>query len=445
MEYAYDSRGNLLSKTYSDGTVVSYGYTDSIWKDRLTAFNGNTISYDEIGNPLSWHDGSAMTWQRGRQLASFTRGETTATYAYDVDGIRTSKTVNGITTTYTHVDGTLRRMSIGNNTIEFYDNSVLYNGSEYWYVYNAQNDVIGLIDASGNYVVEYTYDSWGQLLSTTGSMADTLGKDNPFRYRGYIYDEETGWYYCQSRYYDPALGRWLNADGYVTTGQGFLGYNMYAYCSNNPIIRLDNSGEFWGLVIAIGVGVGLYVGTILSDVVYKGVSDSNYANNAKADADVKTTTKNKVLNDQNKTTGDTFEYGLYPASHNGCEPIAIHNAKVLSGVESTLSETMKDCQDVSAMMGLGALGSSPHSIGRVLSYSGIDYTEVEFDEMTVPGVYIISYWTEYKDTPFYSIHTVAIKYDGTTYSTYNKNGNGYRYDLHPSTYTTDIICGYYLG
>ena len=95
----------------------------------------------------------------------------------------------------------------------------------------------------GNTVVEYTYDAWGKVLSVTGTLASTVGQINPFRYRGYYYDTETGWYYLQTRYYDPEVGRFINADGYVSTGQGIIGNNMFAYCGNNPVMHSDPSGN----------------------------------------------------------------------------------------------------------------------------------------------------------------------------------------------------------
>ncbi len=128
------------------------------------------------------------------------------------------------------------------------------NGSSfttYYYLRNAQNDVIKLIDGSGNTVVEYTYDSWGKLLSVTGSLSGTLGEDQPFRYRGYVCDTETGWYYLQSRYYDPTTCRFISADVLLSTGQGVIGHNSFAYCGNNPIAREDPSGlEWWHWAIA---------------------------------------------------------------------------------------------------------------------------------------------------------------------------------------------------
>ena len=114
--------------------------------------------------------------------------------------------------------------------------------SEYFYVLNLQGDVIALLNSSGVLVVVYTYDAWGKVLSIEGSQANTIGQLNPLRYRGYYYDNETGLYYLQSRYYDPEWGRFLNADSYVSTGQGLLGNNMFAYCLNNPVNMYDPGG-----------------------------------------------------------------------------------------------------------------------------------------------------------------------------------------------------------
>ena len=95
-------------------------------------------------------------------------------------------------------------------------------------------------------------------LGITAAERNIVWTYNPFRYRGYYYDTETGLYYLQSRYYNPQWGRFLNADGYVSTGQGLLGYNMYAYCNKNPIMYTDPAGE-WPWLIAIIVGVVLTI------------------------------------------------------------------------------------------------------------------------------------------------------------------------------------------
>ena len=111
--------------------------------------------------------------------------------------------------------------------------------------------MVSIVDADGVLLVHYVYDAWGNLLSTEGTMANTLGMINPLRYRGYVYDTETELYYLQSRYYNPEIGRFLNADGYVATGQGLMGHNMFAYCGNNPVNRRDASGDLWVLAAIV--------------------------------------------------------------------------------------------------------------------------------------------------------------------------------------------------
>ena len=130
--------------------------------------------------------------------------------------------------------------------------SVNYNGTEYFYLKNAQGDVTGIVNAAGTQVVAYTYDAWGKLLSTTGSMAGTLGEYNPLRYRGYVYDTETGLYYLNSRYYNPETGRFINADSQLN--DDMLGNNMFAYCSNNPVVREDDGGQGWWTVAGAIIG-----------------------------------------------------------------------------------------------------------------------------------------------------------------------------------------------
>ena len=138
--------------------------------------------------------------------------------------------------------------------------------------------MVGIIDTQGNKVVEYTYDVWGMPRAVTGTLADTIGQKNPIRYRGYYYDTETGFYYLRSRYYDPEIGRFINADGYVSTGQGITGYNMFAYCGNNPINRTDPSGQGWGTVLLVGAAV---VVTVVAIIVAVNVptKEEHYARN----------------------------------------------------------------------------------------------------------------------------------------------------------------------
>ena len=246
--YEYDNNGNITEVKQNGAVIKSYAYGDSEWKDLLTGFNGQSISYDVIGNPLTYR-GKTMTWERGRRLAGITEGTNAIAYTYDDSGLRLSKTVNGQKTTYYVLNGELLgQQTQDGGTLQFlFDESgakygFIYNGAPYYYNLNLQGDVTGIFDSTGADVVQYAYDEWGKLLSLTGTLADTVGQINPIRYRGYYYDSETRFYYLQSRYYDPETGRFINADGYVTTGQGVNSYNMFIYCLNNPILMADTSG-----------------------------------------------------------------------------------------------------------------------------------------------------------------------------------------------------------
>ena len=249
-EYAYDAGGNLTSVKLNGEVQDTYGYTDAGWKDLLTSFNGQAITYDEIGNPLTYRDGYQFTWQNGRRLASISHGNDSISYTYDPDGIRTSKTVNGTTTKYHVMNGTLLGQTKGSDTIVFlYDEKgnkygFDYNGTKYYYIFNVQGDVIGILNQSGSQIVSYQYDPWGKVLSVSGSEASTIGQINPIRYRGYYYDTETGFYYLQSRYYDPTVRRFLNVDSQLAGTAQVQGYNLFAYCLNNPIMMIDKTGNW---------------------------------------------------------------------------------------------------------------------------------------------------------------------------------------------------------
>ena len=175
-------------------------------------------------------------------------------FTYDADGLRSKLTDGSNTYLYYYDGGLLRCMEYNGVKMFFtYDAqgmpvSMTYNGATYYYALNLQGDVMAILNASSAAVVNYNYNAWGELLSTTGSLANTIGLYNPLRYRGYVYDRETGLYYLQSRYYNPELGRFINADGLVSTGQGLLGNNMFAYCGNNPANRNDPTGCCWSAI-----------------------------------------------------------------------------------------------------------------------------------------------------------------------------------------------------
>ena len=255
--YTYDVGGNITKRGLTDyyngsrpySTLATYSYDDAEWPDLLTAFNGKPITYDTLGNPLT--DGTwTYTWQHGRQLQGMNKTGTDISFAYNADGNRISKTVDGTTYNYTYLGGQLVEMTWDNNKMHFNYNSigpmsVIYNGTEYFYLMNAQGDITGIIDATGNQVVSYIYDPWGAPVSTKGTLASTLGTANPLRYRAYIYDTETKLYYLNSRYYNPVWGRFINTDGYISTNAFTSNEtNGFVYCKNNPTNYFDVLGDY---------------------------------------------------------------------------------------------------------------------------------------------------------------------------------------------------------
>lgn len=216
----------------------------------LTSYDGQFITYDAIGNPLTYRDDMRFTWA-GRQLTTATVNGKTASYIYNSDGIRTQKIVDGTATDYLVDGSTILAQRTGYSTMWFlYDSDgtrvgFTYNDDAYYYMKNVQGDVMGIVDSNLNVVVEYQYDAWGKLIDMTGSEANFIGKLNPFLYRGYYYDTETGLYYLNSRYYDPQTGRFLNADFQIGANQDITSYNLFAYCGNSPVNRADLTGTFW--------------------------------------------------------------------------------------------------------------------------------------------------------------------------------------------------------
>ena len=216
-------------------------------------------------------------------------------FTYDDNGLRTSKTVNGITTEYYwngnllvaeqtpysltvyNYDATGRPigMSYRENTYGQYQWDV------YWFDLNLQGDIVAVYNKTGVKLVSYSYDPWGKCtVNYSNGGASTSATKNNLRYRGYYLDSDLGLYYLQSRYYDPNTYRFINADGYLSTGQGILGYNMYAYCNNNPVNYVDYYGNWCAKIcfdwsyssdterviggsggggIAIGIGISLLV------------------------------------------------------------------------------------------------------------------------------------------------------------------------------------------
>ena len=217
---------------------------------------GNEITYDEIGNPLTYYNGMEFKWTMGRRLESVKNGNTNVSYTYNVDGLRTSKTVNNVKYNYYWDGDKLTGQTWQGNTLYFYydkdGNPIGFdlNNNNYYYVTNLQGDIIAILSSSNGLLAEYEYDAWGNctILYDTNDIADI----NPLRYRGYYYDTDTNLYYLQSRYYDANIGRFINSDEakQITNDEdsSILQFGLFIYCENNPIVNMDENGkkpQYW--------------------------------------------------------------------------------------------------------------------------------------------------------------------------------------------------------
>lgn len=210
-----------------------------------------------------------------------------------------SKTVDEVKHSYIYAGGKLLRETYGNTVLDFFYDSngmpyaLKYNGTVYYYITNLQGDVMKLVDASGTVVASYEYDPYGNITSSSGDMAAI----NPLRYRGYYYDSDSGLYYLQSRYYDPKVGRFINADSYASTGHGVLGNNMFAYCNNNPASFEDSSGY------------SLKPSTV----------------------SINDTGRGDFIYNQEDDPYGSVSLGLASVAHGGCGPVAVYNVLRMMG------------------------------------------------------------------------------------------------------------------
>ena len=297
--FEYDAGGNITCKkvyafTIADNLdfeeglqVIPYAYPISGWRDQLLSYNGESFKYDNLGNPTTYRN-KELEWSHGRQLDKFAD---IAEFTYNANGIRTSKKANGFTTNYYLNGNKIVRQHDSLNALDFYygsegitgfhiiskniDSSIILD-QNYYYKKNLQGDIIGIIDSNGEEIVKYLYDAWGNHKATNAKTGDSLDISsiesytntsnivqfiaikNPFRYRSYYYDFETGLYYLNSRYYDPEIGRFINADDINAidiTKITLNGLNLYSYCSNNPVNETDGTGYLWlTLLIAFHIG-----------------------------------------------------------------------------------------------------------------------------------------------------------------------------------------------
>ena len=286
-ELTYDNFGNILRQKTSDlltNVVISdniYTYGNTNWRDQLTAYNNTSIGYDQIGNPISYGNNITMTWCNGRLLNTYSDSQKNLSiqYKYNENDIRTNKIVNNVETEYFFENSNIIYERRGNDLLYyFYDDfgiaGVRYNNTDYYYIKNAQGDIIGILDSYLNQIVYYEYDAFGNVLSIKDNNgiditnSNHIGLVNPFRYRGYYYDQETNLYYLIKRYYNPTWGRFLNVDGIIETNRDTLTYNLYSSCGNNPINGIDSNGNL-GIILK---GILIFVGVVTAYHAIKGVA-----------------------------------------------------------------------------------------------------------------------------------------------------------------------------
>ena len=282
--YTYDVSGNItkVQKTTGSTTTTLGTYTyNSSWGDQLKSYNSHNFTYDNSGNPLTYYNGKSytFTWTDGRRLATANAAGTSISYQYDVSGLRTGKTVGSARTRYYWENGRIIQENRNGTVIDYYYDEngdvigIKYGGTVYYFGKNQQGDILEIHNGT-TVVAKYTYNAWGEITSITdgsgnaiaASATTNIANVNPFRYRGYYYDSDTGFYYVSNRYYDPKICRWISSDlpeiaysEYVNLAQ----YNLFVYCFNNPINMTDENGTWpdWATKIAIGIGA-VVVGAI---------------------------------------------------------------------------------------------------------------------------------------------------------------------------------------
>ena len=440
-EYSYDDLGQLLTET-TDGTIVNsmtydrYGNIlskngkiyvyDTTWKDQLVSYDDQIIVYDVQGNPTSYL-GHNLEWEKGRQLRSYDN----ITYTYNANGIRTSKKVNNVEHIYI-IEGTkiLREKWDTHILIPLYDNDenicgIKHNQFTYFFIKNLQGDVIALIDPTGKVRVRYTYDAWGKYSIVYDNTIDNIGNINPFRYRGYYYDNETGFYYLQSRYYDPKTGRFINGDEaiYVFMNCSPLNHNLFEYCQNNPVSNVDYAGTwYYSLMQYYDTRVKPFDKWVTYNRYIKYLNIYNsYVQQYNSNC-MKLKRFSGYIYNQNNPPVNNLAFGVSKIKDVGCEIISIYNLLVAKKKEVYFPDVISECYINGLAWLEGRFGMNPKHMYRYFDAHKINYKKTTsfnkwYERLKDKKLGIISYWNKWH--VFDGIHTVFVKYDRGHFSGYN--------------------------
>ena len=491
--YNYDAAGNI---TCSPDSCFQYDTNN-----RLTVFNGQTVEYDMDGNMLS--DGyTEYKYDSANRLVK--AGD--HAYTYNAEDVRIRNLCSDADTTYTYntncrLSQLLQKTTNGITTKYVYGLGLIGEEKEgcfKTYHFDYRGSTVAITDINGNITDIFEYDTYGRIISRTGDSFVIFGYNG----RDGVITDRNGLYYMRARYYSPEMHRFINADiihGVITDSTSL---NRYSYVNGNPISFVDplglskergggtykiislnsllshnkfmpspafiapfitvpdyvlenpvqielepvqESGFLEGLFKAIE-NLLLKMETQWSSrpsVFLPDVSDYNFEHNSNNDI------VGTIINDQNVAGSPVSKMilGSCYLSHNGCEVIAVNNAMVLLGLEPSMADLIKTFESENALIGgslsLGVLGSNPYSIKRVLKRKDMDYDSVSYDDLSKPGVYIVSYWN---DTAYDSmLHTVAIQSNGVgDYTIYNRYGDGKVYTDTFLDFSETYITGYRL-